>query len=108
MLKLKVLIIDDSPVIREMVKDSFIPEGFEVIEAENGEQALKIAWDKHPDLIIADIKMPGINGWEVCSQIRKHPVYLVHPFHLPHREARGVGPHQGPGNGRGRLRDQAV
>jgi CheY-like chemotaxis protein len=80
MLKLKVLIIDDSPVIREMVKDSFIPEGFEVIEAENGEQALKIAWDKHPDLIIADIKMPGIDGWEVCSQIRKHPYTSFIPF----------------------------
>jgi len=80
MLKLRVLIIDDSPVIREMVKDSFIPEGFEVLEAANGEDALKIAWEKHPDLIIADIKMPGIDGWEVCSQIRKHPYTSFIPF----------------------------
>jgi len=80
MLKLRVLIIDDSPVIREMVKDAFLPEGFEVIEAENGEQALKIAWEKHPDLIVADIKMPGIDGWEVCSQIRKHPYTSFIPF----------------------------
>jgi CheY-like chemotaxis protein len=80
MLKLRVLVIDDSPVIREMVKDTFIPEGFEVLEAANGEDALKIAWEKHPDLIIADIKMPGIDGWEVCSQIRKHPYTSFIPF----------------------------
>jgi len=80
MLKLRLLIIDDSPVIREMVKDTFLPEGFEVLEAENGEDALRIAWEKHPDLIIADIKMPGIDGWEVCNQIRKHPYTSFIPF----------------------------
>ena len=80
MLKLRVLIVDDSPVIREMVKDTFLPEGFEVLEAENGEDALRVAWEKHPDLIIADIKMPGIDGWELCNQIRKHPYTSFIPF----------------------------
>jgi CheY-like chemotaxis protein len=80
MLKLRVLVVDDSPVVREMVKDIFLPEGFDVLEAENGEEALKVAWEKHPDLIIADIKMPGIDGWELCNQIRKHPYTSFIPF----------------------------
>jgi len=80
MLKLKILVIDDSPVVREMVRDAFEKEGFRVIEAPSGEEALKIAWQEHPDLIIADIKMPGIDGWEVCSQLRKHPYTSFVPF----------------------------
>jgi len=80
MLRLKVLIIDDSPVVREMLTDAFQAEGFRVLEAGNGEDALKIAWKDHPDLIIADIKMPGIDGWEVCRQIRKHPYTSFIPF----------------------------
>jgi len=80
MLRLKVLIIDDSPVIRELVRDAFQAEGFRVLEAPNGEEALKAAWKDHPDLIIADIKMPGIDGWEVCRQIRKHPYTSFIPF----------------------------
>jgi len=63
-----------------MVRDAFEKEGFRVIEAPSGEEALKIAWQKHPDLIIADIKMPGIDGWEVCSQLRKHPYTSFVPF----------------------------
>lgn len=63
-----------------MVRDAFEKEGFRVIEAPSGEEALKIAWQEHPDLIIADIKMPGIDGWEVCSQLRKHPYTSFVPF----------------------------
>ena len=80
MLRLKVLVIDDSPMVREMLKDAFQAEGFRVMEAGSGEEALKIAWKEHPDLIIADIKMPGIDGWEVCRQIRKHPYTSFIPF----------------------------
>jgi len=80
MLRLKVLIIDDSPMIREMLRDAFQAEGFRVMEAPNGEDALKQAWKDHPDLIVADIKMPGIDGWEVCRQIRKHPYTSFIPF----------------------------
>ncbi len=80
MLRLKVLIIDDSPLVRELLRDAFQAEGFRVMEAATGEDALKLAWKDPPDLIIADIKMPGIDGWEVCRQIRKHPYTSFIPF----------------------------
>ena len=69
--KQKVLIADDEAPIREILKIYCEKEGFEVIEAADGAEAiLKVQSDK-PDIIILDIMMPVLDGLEVCKQVRK-------------------------------------
>jgi len=65
----KILIADDEEGIVSFIKDALICQGYEVIVAQDGEQAVKSAM-QHPDLIILDIMMPGKNGYEVCKTIR--------------------------------------
>jgi CheY-like chemotaxis protein len=80
MLKLSILAVDDSPVITEMIKDSFENEGYRVLIAADGAEGLRLALEEHPDLIIADIAMPGMDGWDLCSQIRTNPFTSFIPF----------------------------
>ncbi len=79
-MKLTVLAVDDSLVITEMIKDAFELEGYRVLVAADGVEAIKTALAENPDLIIADISMPGMDGWEPCSQIRSHPYTSFIPF----------------------------
>ncbi|MDF2988628.1 MAG: spaR [Eubacterium sp.] len=65
----KILIADDEEGIVSFIKDSLICEGYDILVASNGEQAVELA-KKQPDLIILDVMMPGMDGYEVCSSIR--------------------------------------
>lgn len=71
----KILIVDDEPDILEFLQYNLEKEGFSVVTASDGEQALKIAEKEMPDLIILDIMMPKIDGVEVCRQIRAKPAF---------------------------------
>lgn len=66
-----VLIIEDNPAMLRGLKDNFESKGYRVKTAMNGEQGLKAAIAEKPDLIILDIMLPKINGYDVCSLIRK-------------------------------------
>lgn len=66
----KILIVDDEPHIIELVKFNLEIEGFKIIEASDGSQALEIAHTQKPDLIILDLMLPGIDGWQVCKELR--------------------------------------
>ncbi|SFI34667.1 MULTISPECIES: response regulator transcription factor [unclassified Bacillus (in: firmicutes)] len=66
-----VLLVEDERRLREIVCDYFRNEGFEVIEAEDGKQALELFADHTVDLIILDIMLPEIDGWSVCRRVRK-------------------------------------
>ncbi|MFJ8530074.1 response regulator transcription factor [Bacillus sp. NPDC094106] len=66
-----VLLVEDERRLREIVSDYFRSEGFEVIEAENGKQALELFAEHTIDLIMLDIMLPEIDGWSVCRRIRK-------------------------------------
>lgn len=76
----KILIVDDSPVILAMLKDRFEQEGWEVILARNGIEGLKKAIEEQPDLIISDIIMPQMDGWEFCEHVRANPDTTSIPF----------------------------
>ena len=68
--KLKILVVDDDENIREVLSDLLLLEGYEVLLAEEGEQALIIFERELPDIIITDLGMPGISGWEVAKRIK--------------------------------------
>ena len=67
----KVLIADDEELMRQLVVDYLKPEGFEIIEAADGKQALELYSEQHPDLVLLDVMMPGYDGWTVCREIRR-------------------------------------
>jgi CheY-like chemotaxis protein len=66
----KLLIADDEPGIRRLVRMTLESEGHEILEAADGEQALAIARDQHPDLILLDVMMPRRSGLEVCRMLK--------------------------------------
>lgn len=68
----KLLIVDDDADIRQLLSDSLANRGYEVTTAETGEQGLATAMVTHPDLIILDVEMPGMDGIQTCQEIRKH------------------------------------
>jgi DNA-binding response OmpR family regulator len=71
--KLKILVVDDESRMRKLVKDFLTKQNFEVVEAENGEQAVDIFFSmKDIALIILDVMMPKMDGWQVCREIRQY------------------------------------
>ena len=69
----KILVIDDEADIREIVRLCLSEEGCEVIEAENGQEGILKAQNEKPDLIVLDIMLPGINGFEVAKHLKDDP-----------------------------------
>ncbi len=66
----RILIIEDDPTILRVVKDNFAARGYSVQVARNGEEGLDAALNGRPDLIILDIMLPKINGFEICRAVR--------------------------------------
>jgi CheY-like chemotaxis protein len=69
----KVLNVDDNEIHRYAVTQLLVHQGLSVKEASSGEQALQLAREFKPDIILADINMPGMNGYELCSQLKADP-----------------------------------
>lgn len=69
----RILVIDDSPTILYMVTNMIAQGGHETITATNGEQALKMAINQQPDLVLLDVILPRLNGYEVCRQLKSTP-----------------------------------
>lgn len=70
-MKRTILIVEDEDILREIVKDYLLNEGYEVLEAKDGIQALSIFEENEVDLLILDIMLPELDGWSVCRRIRK-------------------------------------
>ena len=71
--KTKILVVDDEAYIREFLHSVLTDDGYEVMTAADGLEALPIAVEQQPDLILLDIMMPGLNGMETCKQLRERP-----------------------------------
>ena len=67
----KILVVDDEPLITESLEYSLQQEGFQVLVAHDGPQAIQLAREAAPDLIVLDIMLPGMDGWEVCRRLRQ-------------------------------------
>jgi two-component system, OmpR family, response regulator len=68
----KLLMVDDDPNIRELVRLFLEKEGFEVYEASDGLEALTLLEKLKMDMVILDVMMPNMDGWELCRELRKH------------------------------------
>ena len=69
----KVLVVDDEPNIADLAKIRLTNAGFDVVTAYSGEEALEKVADEPPDVIVLDVMMPGIDGWEVASRLKGDP-----------------------------------
>jgi two-component system, OmpR family, response regulator len=67
----KILVVDDEQKIVEIIKAYLEKDGFQVIPAYNGKTALELVFSQNPDLVILDLMLPEISGWDVCRSIRK-------------------------------------
>ena len=65
------MIIEDEAAIRGFVKIGFQRGNYLILEAETGEEGIRIAWEEKPDVVILDIMLPGIDGFEVCRSLRE-------------------------------------
>lgn len=81
--KPRILIVDDYPALVTLMRHKLVQRGFEVLTAQNGDDALRIVEADYPDLVISDVEMPVMNGYELCSNIKTNeklshiPVILV-------------------------------
>ncbi|HZW83729.1 MAG TPA: response regulator transcription factor [Candidatus Deferrimicrobium sp.] len=75
----RILVVDDEEYIQELLKFNLEKEGFEVVLAGNGGQALDLTQKLLPDLIVLDIMLPGMDGLEVCKLIRQNPEFSSTP-----------------------------
>lgn len=66
----KILVVEDEPDIRKLVQYNLAQERFKVLEAENGEEALKLVQRDRPNLVILDLMLPGLSGLELCRILR--------------------------------------
>jgi DNA-binding response OmpR family regulator len=69
----RVLVVDDDPTIRDVLRVMLGFEGCQVVDAPDGESALVMSAAIRPDVVILDVTMPGINGFEVCRQLKASP-----------------------------------
>lgn len=68
--RIKIVIADDDPHIRELVRLFLEKEGYHVLEAADGEEALRVMEQDKADMVILDIMMPNMDGWELCRELR--------------------------------------
>ena len=72
MSNIQILVVDDESRMRKLVKDFLQREGYSVLEAGDGMEAMDIFYDQKIDLVILDVMMPKMDGWEVCREVRKN------------------------------------
>jgi DNA-binding response OmpR family regulator len=77
----KLLIIEDDAALRRGLLDNFQDQGFEVLTAADGDEGLELALSVAPDLVLLDIMLPGVNGFEICEAIRRegydYPIVML-------------------------------
>ena len=90
----QILVIEDEPDMLRGLGDALSFEGYRVISASNGEEGVEEARKKHPDLVVLDLMLPGINGFQVCEKIRTFdpnvPIIMLTARHQEADKVRGL------------------
>jgi adenylate cyclase len=76
----RILVVDDTPANVRLLEAVLVPRGYTVLVAESGQDALDLIAEHSPDIVLLDILMPGIDGYEVCRQVRAAPATEVLPI----------------------------
>jgi len=93
----KILLVDDEPDLLELVRYNLIRDGYTVFTAANGEQALKVAAEVRPHLVVLDVRMPVLDGIETCKRLRDNrdtadlPVIMLTALSQEIDEVKGLG-----------------
>ena len=103
----RILVVDDDENILNLESTILEQKGFVVTTAGGGEEALKLLREQVFDLILLDVMMPDMDGFEVCRQIKEDPLE-GHPGHLPDRQGRRRGAGGGLRVGRRHVHQQAL
>lgn len=69
----KILVVDDDPNLRVLLRQMLVLRGFEVVDAEDGEDALNVVKEAKPDAVVLDVMMPIMDGITVCKRLRSQP-----------------------------------
>ena len=75
----RVLMVEDEPDVTELIRYNLAKEGWDVLSAANGTDALKRARESQPDIILLDIMVPQLNGWEMCRRLKQDPATQAIP-----------------------------
>ena len=67
---MEILIVDDDKFVRRILKEAFDKEGWTCHEADNGLEALRLAREIHPDAVILDVMLPGLDGYKICRMLK--------------------------------------
>jgi CheY-like chemotaxis protein len=78
----KILVIDDDAVQRALLSAIFRKQGLEVLQAANGQEGIRLARDRRPDLIVSDVNLPEMHGFAVLENLRKEPITATIPVIL--------------------------
>jgi len=79
-MKNKILLIDDDPTLLDLLSQYLQDADFQVFTAANGTSGMKLAYNERPDLVLLDVMMPGMDGWEICARLREMtqvPIVMV-------------------------------
>ena len=69
----RVLVVEDERDVAELIRYNLVSEGYEVVLATNGTDALRLARESRPDVVLLDIMVPQLNGWEICLRLKQDP-----------------------------------
>jgi DNA-binding response OmpR family regulator len=73
--RMRVLVVDDDPLVRDLLSAVLHDANFDLDEAIDGQDALRIAAVQPPDVVVLDVMMPGLDGYEVCRSMRADPAF---------------------------------
>ena len=68
-----ILVVDDEPVVRALLRVALEPAGSRLVEAVDGSEALEVAWREQPDLVLLDVGLPKLSGVDVCRALKTNP-----------------------------------
>ncbi len=75
----RILIVDDEALIRQLLEDDLVSQGYQVVTAQDGEEAMEKVAAEPPDLILLDVMMPKLDGYEVCRRLKSDPRTILIP-----------------------------
>jgi two-component system, OmpR family, alkaline phosphatase synthesis response regulator PhoP len=86
----RILVVDDEIYIVHILEFSLTMEGYTVLTAFDGDEALRVIEQEHPDLVVLDIMMPKLDGYEVCRRLRKDDRFVALPVILLSAKGRNL------------------